>query len=933
MSTARAIAVGWCLALSAVGAGPEKTTVSPRDAEFFERRIRPILAENCVSCHGPEKQKSGLRLDSRPGMLKGSESGPVIMPGDPDDSPLIEAVRRTGANPMPPKKPLQPDAVSDLTTWVKMGAPWPESAATRAVEASAAAWKKHWAFQPVRDPVPPAIRQRDWPKTSVDTFILAALEAKGLEPSRTADRRTLIRRATFDLIGLPPRPEEVDAFIADDSPDGFAKVVDRLLASPRYGERWGRYWLDVARYADTKGYVFFEDANFTWAYTYRDYVIRAFNEDRPYNQFVIEQLAADRLALGADKRALTAMGFLTLGGRFMSNPHDIIDDRIDVVTRGLLGLTVTCARCHDHKFDPIPAKDYYALYGVFASSVEPNIPPVFADPPQTEEYAAFETELRKREQALEDYLAFKHRELVQGARTRASEYLLAAQASLGQPTVEEFMLIADGDDLNPTMIVRWRSLLERTRKRHHPVFAPWHSLAALPDRDFPARALAYCTQLRDHPDRTRPINALILQELLSTPPRSMADVGRIYAKLLSGSEKAWRELAVRTALNRSGAAVIPLPALEELSQVYRDQDSPPNLPPENSGSQLALLPDRPSQARFQELRKAVETWRATGPGAPPRAMTLEDAPEPIEPRVFIRGNPNNLGEPAPRRFLSALAGEVRPTFHDGSGRVELARAIASQDNPLTARVLVNRVWMHHFGTPLVRTPSDFGLRSETPSHPALLDHLASSFMMSGWSIKALHRRIMLSSTYQQESNDRDDGLKTDPENALLWKYPRRRLDFEALRDALLAVSGRLSGQIGGPSVNDLTGPTSTRRTVYGFIDRLNLPGLYRTFDFPDPNATSPKRDGTTVAPQALFLMNNPFVITAAKELLKRPEVNPLTDVEQRVSGLYRVLYLREPDRDEMSAAHGYLATNNYSATGWERLAQALMLANEFAFVD
>lgn len=933
MTTARAIAVGWCLALSAVGAGPEPRAASPRDTEFFERRIRPILVENCVSCHGPEKQKSGLRLDSRPGMLKGSESGPVVTLGDPDDSVLIEAVRRTGANPMPPKKPLPPDAVSDLTNWVKMGAPWPESAATRAVEASAEAWKTHWAFQPVRDPRLPAIRQRDWPRTSIDAFILTALEAKGLSPSPAADKRTLIRRATFDLIGLPPRPEDVDAFLADHSSDAFAKVVERLLASPHYGERWGRYWLDVARYADTKGYVFFEDANFTWAYTYRDYVIRAFNEDRPYDRFIVEQLAADRLTLGADKRPLTALGFVTLGGRFMSNPHDIIDDRIDVVTRGLLGLTVTCARCHDHKFDPIPAKDYYALYGVFASSVEPNIPPLFSDPPQTKEYLAFEKELRKREEALEEYVNFKHNELVQGARTRAAEYLLAAQASLGQPTVEEFMLLADGGDLNPTMSVRWRSLLERTRKRHHPVFAPWHALAALPERDFPALSLAYCTQLRDRPDPTRPVNALLLQELLAAPPKSMADVARIYSRLLSGSEKAWRELAQRASLNHSGPAVLPIAALEELSRVYRDPDSPPKIPLETSGSQLGLLPDRPSQARFQELRKAVETWRATGPGAPPRAMSLEDAPELVEPRVFIRGNPNNLGEAVPRRFLGALGGGSQPVFHDGSGRLELARAIANRENPLTARVLVNRVWLHHFGMPLVRTPSDFGLRSDAPSHPALLDHLAASFMDGGWSIKALHRRIMLSSTYQQSSEDRDDGRKLDPENALLWKFPRRRLDFEATRDALLAVSGRLNRGIGGASFNDLTAPASTRRTLYGFIDRLNLPGLYRTFDFPDPNATSPKRDGTTVAPQALFLMNHPFVITAAKELLKRPELSRVTDVDERVARLYRAVYLRAPDDGERSAAQAYLADNAYSATAWERLAQALLMANEFVFVD
>jgi mono/diheme cytochrome c family protein len=931
MTTARAAAVGWCLALAAVAAGPEPRPIAPQAAEFFERKVRPILVENCVACHGPERQKAGLRLDSGPGMLKGSEAGPVVNPGDLDGSPLIEAIRRTGPSPMPPKKPLSSQAVADLTTWVKMGAPWPEPT-TKPVDAAAASWRTHWAFQPVKDPAPPAVRQADWPRTAVDRFVLAALEARGLGPSPAADKRTLIRRATFDLIGLPPTPEELDAFVQDEAPDAFARVVDRLLASPHYGERWGRYWLDVARYADTKGYVFFEDAAFPWAYTYRDYVIRALNDDVPYNQFVVEQLAADRLPLGSDKRALRALGFLSLGGRFMNNVHDVIDDRIDVVTRGLLGLTVTCARCHDHKFDPIPTRDYYALYGVFASSVEPGVPPLFTDPPDTKEFATFEAELRKREHALESFVAAKHAELVDGARTRAAEYLLAAQAALGQPTTEEFMLIADGGDLNPTMIVRWRGLLERTRRRYDAVFAPWHALAALSESGFAAQAAGLCRHWRNHPDPARPINAVVLQELLARPPQSLADVARIYARLLRGSEKMAAEAAARTASMGTAPRPLPYPGLEELSQVFRAADSPPNLPLDPVG-QLGLLPDRPSQATFQELRKAVESWRASGKGAPPRAMSLEDTPEPVEPRVFLRGNPNHLGERVPRRFLSALSSSSPVSFHDGSGRLELARAIADRDNPLTARVLVNRVWMHHLGAPLVRTPSDFGLRSDPPSHPGLLDHLAAAFMNEGWSIKKLHRRIMLSHTYQQASDDRDPCRKVDPENLLLWKYARRRLDFEATRDTLLAVSGRLNHTIGGPSDKDLTSPFSTRRTLYGFVDRLNLPGLYRTFDFPDPNATSPKRDPTTVAPQALFLMNHPFVLTVAKGVLSRPEIAGEPDLHRRVGRLYRLLYQRSPNADEVRLAEQFVASEHPVPEAWAKYVHALLIANEFVFVD
>jgi hypothetical protein len=385
-------------------------------------------------------------------------------------------------------------------------------------------------------------------------------------------------------------------------------------------------------------------------------------------------------------------------------------------------------------------------------------------------------------------------------------------------------------------------------------------------------------------------------------------------------------------LNGKAPGPLPVPALEELRQVFHGPDGPPNLP-RGAVNDLALLPDRPSQARMQELKKAVETWRASGPAAPPRAMTLHDLATPIEPRVFVRGNPNNPGETVPRRFLAVLAGPGRKPFRIGSGRLELARAIADPSNPLTARVLVNRVWMHHFGTPIVATPGDFGLRSDPPSHPGLLDHLAAAFVKDGWSVKALHRRLMLSRAYQQASGDRSECLAADPENALYWRTNRRRLDFEATRDALLAVSGRLGGVIGGPSDRDITAPGSSRRTLYGYVDRLNVPVLYRAFDFPDPNATSPKRDGTTTAPQALFLMNHPLALVAARDVLKRPDVAELTATSGRVGRLYLILFGRGPSGDEEALAERYLEAERGSAGAWERYAQALMLSNEFLFVD
>ncbi|MBI3409607.1 MAG: PSD1 domain-containing protein, partial [Planctomycetes bacterium] len=836
-------------------------------AAFFESRVRPILIEHCFRCHGPKRQKSSLRLDSRAGLLKGSENGPVVTLDHPEKSPLLLAIKHAGKLKMPPEEKLPAAAIAILEAWVKAGAPWPESKGAAAADDD---WKKHWAFQPIANPPLPLVKDTAWPVTAIDRFVLDKLEASGLKPSPQADRRTLLRRATFDLIGLPPTPEEIEAFERDKSQDAFAKVIDRLLASPHYGERWGRHWLDVARYADTKGYVFFEDASFHWAYTFRDYVIGALNDDLPYDRFLVEQLAADLLPLGEDKKSLRALGFLTLGGRFMSNSHDILDDRIDVVTRGLMGLTVTCARCHDHKYDPITSRDYYALYGVFASCAEPTVPPLFGPPPQTDEYAKFDRELKTREKKLTDFVRAKHAELSRLARTRAAEYMLAAHALRDRPATDDFMLIADGSDLNPTMIGRWKAFLDRRAKKHDPVFAPWFAFSALADKEFAAGAVKVCGEIQ-LPPANRPINSRVAKLFAGKPPTGIAEVAARYGKLLNETH------ATRLILT---LLAFPLPVSAEeraLLDVFDAANSPPNVPMAIFGD-LALLPDRPSQAKLQELLKALETWRATGPGAPPRAMVLEDLPTAYEPRVFLRGNPSNLGDPVRRRLPMLLSREGSKIFEKGSGRLELAQAIACRDNPLTARVLVNRIWLHHFGAGLSRTPSDFGLRGEAPSHPELLDHLSTWFMDNGWSQKKLHRQIMLSRAYQQKSDDRPEFVKLDPENRLFWKMNRRRLDFEATRDAIVFVTGKLDKTIGGPSVTNALTPAGNRRTLYTHLDRLNVPGLFRTFDFPSPDATAAQRDITTIAPQALFLMNHPFVQHCAKTTAARPELTNEKDL-------------------------------------------------------
>jgi cytochrome c553 len=737
-----------------------------RGAEFFEKNVRPVLADNCLTCHGPDKTRGGLRLDTKAGFLKGADAGPIVAPGDPDKSSLIHAVRQDGDVKMPPspRQPLPPEAVETLTTWVKMGAPWPDGAAVVVKGISMEeARRKHWSFQPVRRPAIPTVKDTAWVKNPIDAFILSKMEEKGLTPAKPADRRTLIRRVSFDLVGLPPTPEEIEAFVGDPSPDAYERLVERLLASPNYGERWGRHWLDVARYSDTKGYVFQEERRYPYSYTYRDYVVRSFNEDLPYDQFIVQQLAADRLPLGDDKRPLAALGYLTLGRRFLNNQPDIISDRIDVTMRGFQALTVGCARCHDHKFDPIPTRDYYSLYGVFASSTEPKELPVIGPSDAPSQAGAFEAELKKR-----------------------------------QDVVTAF------------------------REEHK------------------------------------------------------------------------EELAAK---NRK----------------VRDD--------------------------LRKLTNQVTKWEAEGDGGPARAMALVDLPTPVTPHVLLRGKAENPGPEVPRQFLEVLSSDKREPFKDGSGRLELARAIASRDNPLTARVMLNRIWLHHFGEGIVRTPSDFGARGEAPTHPELLDWLASQFMDDGWSIKKMHRLMLLSNTYQQSSDDDAAKRAADPENRLLSRMNRLRLEYEPLRDSLLAAGGDLDPRMGGKG-DDMTNPRppfSHRRTIYGFIDRQNLPGVMRTFDFASPDATVGMRHATTTPPQALFLMNNTFVVEQAKAFAARPDVAGQSDAA-RIDRMYRIAFGRPAEPDEVTLGLTFLKQASDNAAGnrlspWEQYGQVLLEANEFAFVD
>lgn len=875
--------------------------------EFFEKKVRPVLVEHCYQCHSTkaEKVKGGLLLDTREAMLKGGDTGPAIAPGEPDKSLLIKAIRYTDDNlQMPPKdKKLAPEQIADVEAWVKMGAPDPRTNGTKATASVITdEAKKHWAYQPVRSPDPPKVHKTKWVQSPIDNFVLAKQEAKGLSPSPRADKRTLIRRATYDLTGLPPTPEEVDAFLADTSPEALAKLLDRLLASPHYGERWGRYWLDIARYADTKGYVFEEERRYPFAYTYRDYVIRALNEDLPYDEFIVQQIAADLLPLGEDKRSLAALGFLTLGRRFLNNQPDIIDDRIDVVSRGLMGMTLSCARCHDHKFDPIPTKDYYSIYGVFASSEEPGEKPLLGAQALPKEYPEYLAEKKKREDESKKFREEKEAELMKKLRSQVGEYLLASAETRKLERDKREAAVRERK-LAPRLVNRWADRLEDPDQKWKAVFGPWLAFAALPKTNFLEAAQPLAAALATGDGTTNKLNPLVAQ-LFTNAPDSLKEAADRYDKLFTDLDDEWRGMASKT----NAPTAFANADKEALRQILYGGNSPFNI----ESDEMYRLFDTPAQQKVRALRRKIDELDATHPGAPPRAMVLVDKRTPVEPAVFVRGNAGNPGPKVPRQFLEVLSGDKREPFSKGSGRLEFARAIASTNNPLTARVMVNRVWMHHFGAPLVRTTSDFGLRSEPPVNAELLDYLASQFMANGWSLKKLHRLIMLSSTYQQSSDDNPARTKLDPGNELLWRMNRQRLDFEAMRDTLLAASGKLDKTMGGHAVDITTEPFTTRRTVYAFIERQNLPGLFRTFDFASPDTTSPQRFYTTVPQQALFLMNSPFVVEQTRNLLARPEIKSARDDREKVERLYRITFQRPPDRSEMALAKQFVSTPSTS---------------------
>lgn len=761
----------------------ETNSPSPQDIEFFEKKVRPVLAARCYTCHSNRSKtlKGALKVDSREALLAGGDTGPAIVPGKPGESLLIAAIQFT-ANAdyqMPPKGKLPEHEIKALTEWVRRGAPFPGGAATtsqgeRKIDFAKA--RKFWSFVPLEEKALPKTGQAGWPKQRMDHFVLAAMEAKGLSPSQEADRATLLRRLTFDLTGLPPTPDEVTAFIDDNSPQAYEAVVDRLLNSKHFGERWARVWLDLARYTDRTASWLYSNGQ---AHLYRDWVVQALNDDTPYDQFVHRQLATDFMPETTAKD-FAALGFLGLSPSYWKElqlPSEIIkvivadewEERIDAVSRTFLGLTVACARCHNHKFDAITMQDYYALAGVFASS-------------------------------------------------RIKE----------RPTIDEEL------------------------------YAPVRAAKA---------------EIVKHEAK--------VNELRKKKPLPKEEIKTLSDKIA------------------------------ELKKVPRFN--------------TLMAPAVVEEALFVE-RKGKTAQSGT---------KLVYQPKPQDLHLFLRGNPNRLGDVVPRRFLQVLSPSDQPTpFKTGSGRLELAQAITRDAQSLAARVLVNRIWLAHFGRGLVTTPSNFGQSGERPSHPELLDDLAFRFVADGWSMKKLHREIVLSATYRQSSRDERSRAKRDPDNRWLSRMSRTKLTIEAWRDAMLAVSGELDGKLGGPSV-DLTDAANNRRTIYSTIHRREMSTMLLTHDFPDPTAHSPKRIGTTTTLQGLYALNGPMMLTRSKELATRLLSEELKSDRERVSFAYQLLFARKPSEGEIKLALDFVGDTKGEAreNSWIQYAHVLLASNEFLYVN
>jgi hypothetical protein len=906
----------------------------PKGIEFFERKIRPVLAEHCGQCHSAEaeakkKLKGGLRLDTRDGIIKGGDSGPAVVPGKPADSLILQTLKYDGDTRMPPKGKLPDAIVADFAKWIEMGAPDPRTGAgpKRQIGMSVEAGRQFWAFVPPKAAAVPDLSA----PTDIDRFIRAGLQAKGLKPAPEADRLTLVRRLYYDLTGLPPTPEEAEAFVSDQSPDAYAKLVDRLLQSPHFGERWGRHWLDVARYGESltlRGFILKE------AWRYRDYVIDAFNRDVPFDRFIREQIAGDLLPASSvedRRRQLVATTFLAMGNTNLEEQDkkqlrmDVVDEQLDVITRGFLAQTVTCARCHDHKFDPIPTKDYYALAGILrnAKAMEhANVSkwiemPLPVDPGDEEKY-------RKHEAAVASLQA----------RIKAER---AKVAGKGGPTGVVAVKDVPGvvvDDAQAKKVGEWQHSVHSgsyigAGYLHDQNGGKGEKTLTF-DPDLPATG-RYEVRLAYSPGTSRssavPVTVFgadgektIAIDMKKNPPID----GRFVSLGEYRFEKKGQSFVIisneETTGHVTADCVTFIPAGEERA-------APKAKTPGKSPTAL--------RAMEAELKKLQDS----GPKRP-MVMTVVEEKAIEETRVHVRGSVHNLGEAAPRGFLQVAHRGATPNFPKGqSGRKELADWIASADNPLTARVFANRAWHWLFGSGLVRTTDNFGTTGEIPSHPELLDYLALRFVEDGWSVKELVRLIVMSQTYRQSSVADPKATAADPENRLVGRASRRRLEAECLRDTMLAVSGQLNPDSGGQ-----TYPASlaadygykqgdTRRSVYLPVFRNALPEVFEAFDFADPSMVTGRRDVSTVAPQALYLLNDPFPIEQAKHAANRLLAEPTTDDAARLTRAYRRALGRDPTAGEREVMTRFLSRAGDAKEAWAAVFHALFASADFRYVN
>lgn len=876
--------------------------------EYFENRVRPLLFEQCSQCHDEKLQTAGIDF-RKPATVIGS----AVVSGD-ESSPLIRAVRYESSIKMPPGSKLPQEAIDTLVDWVRMGAPWPGYEPVGSAVADVgeeAPESSHWAFQPISDAPAPDVGESAWVRNDIDRFILAKLRQAGLEPAPEAAKLTLLRRAKFDLQGLPPEEGEIQRFSADDSHEAFQRIVDDFLASPHYGERWGRHWLDVARYADSTGVD--EDHPFGDSWRYRDYVISAFNDDLPFHQFVREQIAGDLLPApqGApvNTRGVVATGFLALGPMALAQrdpiqkKYDVVDEQIDTMSKAFLGLTVACARCHDHKFDPILTSDYYALAGIFAStrtfedwrkngSRYYKQPLVAEDVYQRYRRAADTVERLGRIRRVARQIATL-RYIATGPGTQIADYMLASDRKL------------PGGGLNGETVEWFRAYLE-PRPSPRPHLAPWRTAGG----DRSAAASAFQTELVE-----------ILQRRLAL-------------------FEAWIGEALQAADGAIEQELVEIPGDLPTSLFYRDlfdDGGPFDLDPDNIKDSFA----NPDSKRIATLDAQIEQAREALPEEPPMANSVAEG-EPVRQRIFRRGQHKNPGAPVSKRFPLVLAGSDQPDVAAGSGRLELADWMASPENPLTARVIVNRVWLWHFGEGLVRTPDNYGLRGEAPTHPQLLDWLARRFVSGGWSIKSLHRLIMDSATYRMGSAISAAAFRQDPENRLWSRFERRRLTIEELRDSYLQISGRLDPAVGGDTDlgsgrlaefdrnNRRIDPDDyTRRSLYLPLMRNKLPNLLGLFDFGDATTANGQRSVTNVAPQALYLMNSDFAQSAAYGVASRLNGSDTDRVQQA----YRSVLARQPLGLERDRALQYVQAHLDQEAAWTSLCKMLLASNEFHYIE